>query len=393
MSDPLHIQLIQKRLVRIGAIPKPKTIPIQLSSYQRYQTLALYRSMLKETRKIKYDRHLHEWFSNWIRSSFKKNRVVTSEDSLQTKLRRANRELRCLRSLNEGSASDLHRALRYAYGRVGPLRHEILQHIMAQPSPPTPPLIKGNPRSAPPRYPPILAHLLTNHHHTTDQPVRPKRLESPPSLSPRADPTSEDAHLYGPLSKRRENNIRWRYYGELVNQVHVPLGSIGGPYQVVGIAPDAIERLERLAMGTGDDGSKLGRSVRRAYSRILGATPITRYHHGATDTDGHDAGVLSTEKENASNDENKTQVGRRDYASRLSPLAVQPNTRGGLVRSSHSLPSWAERWLQKASVMETKETRRTAEVEPLRKLRRKMLIAMWAALSECRALDDCIVGL
>ncbi|KZT52551.1 hypothetical protein CALCODRAFT_87392 [Calocera cornea HHB12733] len=383
MSSPLHVQLIRNRLIRIGAIPKPKPVPIEVSNYQRQQTLALYRATLKETKKIKHDNHLRDWLSKWIRSSYRKNTEVTSEKMLRTKLRRAKRELRYLHNLNEGSLPDLERALRYAYARVGPLRHELLQRILAQPSPPTQRLIKDNPRSAPPRYPPLLMHLLTSQ-GASEQPTDPRKISRPPTLPARADPTSEDAHLFGPLSKRREKNIRWRYFGGLIKAVYVPLGTVSGPYEIVGIAPDTITRLERLAQGTGDDGSRLDRSVRRAYRRILGKTPIIEYDAEETSPQDSDEEPPATMPNN--NDQiSPTTSGR--YITQLSPLALGSTGRGTdkPLHRPPTMPSTAAAWVRQAIERDVEEER---QIKWKRLQRKRLLQALFGSREEAKNLNE-----
>jgi hypothetical protein len=48
-------------------------------------------------------------------------------------------------------------------------------------------------------------------------------LHSPPTLPPRVDPSSDDARLFGPLSKRREVNIHWRYFSSQWKRLYPPL--------------------------------------------------------------------------------------------------------------------------------------------------------------------------
>jgi len=48
-------------------------------------------------------------------------------------------------------------------------------------------------------------------------------LNNPPTLPVRADPLSEEARLLGRLSKRREVNIRWRYFTTEWKKVLPPL--------------------------------------------------------------------------------------------------------------------------------------------------------------------------
>ncbi|KAG9025205.1 hypothetical protein FS837_005055, partial [Tulasnella sp. UAMH 9824] len=60
----------------------------------------------------------------------------------------------------------------------------------------------------------------------------------PPTLPAGADPKSEDAKMMGPLSKRREVNLRWRYWKEQVAAARVPLQSFAGN------EPDKTKRVE-----------------------------------------------------------------------------------------------------------------------------------------------------
>lgn len=53
--------------------------------------------------------------------------------------------------------------------------------------------------------------------------VSERTLDFPPKLPARADPKSEEARIFGPLSKRRETNTRWRYFVEQWQNVRPPL--------------------------------------------------------------------------------------------------------------------------------------------------------------------------
>ena len=50
-----------------------------------------------------------------------------------------------------------------------------------------------------------------------------KQLRDPPILPPRADPTSLDAKILGPLSKRREVNLKWRFFKSETAKVYPPI--------------------------------------------------------------------------------------------------------------------------------------------------------------------------
>lgn len=90
-------------------------------------------------------------------------------------------------------------------------------------APPPPRIISAEEKSRPPVYSPELAALLTSAASRRTKPLRPAFLRWPPTLPPHADPKSEMARLLGPLSKRREVNIRWRYFTEEWKKVLPPL--------------------------------------------------------------------------------------------------------------------------------------------------------------------------
>ena len=91
----------------------------------------------------------------------------------------------------------------------------IQQPLLSDPNAPRPDrIIAAVEKSRPPVYSPELAALLTSDVARPSKALNKKYLATPPSLPARADPKSEDARLLGPLSKRREVNIRWRYFTE-----------------------------------------------------------------------------------------------------------------------------------------------------------------------------------
>ena len=72
-------------------------------------------------------------------------------------------------------------------------------------------------------YAPELKALLTSSLSRKSKPLSLENLSSPPTLPRQADPFSQDARLLGPFSKRREVNIRWRYFTTEWKKVHAPL--------------------------------------------------------------------------------------------------------------------------------------------------------------------------
>lgn len=86
-------------------------------------------------------------------------------------------------------------------------------------------IISAVERSRPPSYSPELATLLTSiHSRTLTRPLKPAALKNPPTLPERAlNPSSGEARILGPFSKRREVNIRWRYHTGEIRRTYYPL--------------------------------------------------------------------------------------------------------------------------------------------------------------------------
>ena len=73
-------------------------------------------------------------------------------------------------------------------------------------------------------YSPELTALLTSKHsRKTKKVLDSAHLKSPPTLPERTDPSSEDARLLGQFSKRREVNIRWRFFKTEWSKIFPPL--------------------------------------------------------------------------------------------------------------------------------------------------------------------------
>ena len=99
-----------------------------------------------------------------------------------------------------------------------------------------PPLIPSVPRTKLPQYTPLLrSYLLSAHSHRSGKVPTAAQIVTPPKLPPRADPSSEEARLLGPFSKRREANIRWRFLSGFREKVYAPL------------LPEEIEKLSHLS--------------------------------------------------------------------------------------------------------------------------------------------------
>ena len=140
------------------------------------------------------------------------------------------------------------------------------QTHLSDPKTPRPePIIPGIDRSRPPAYSPTLKAILgAAVAKSNDKTHSAAQLEHPPTLPARADPKSEDAKLLGPLSLRRQVNIRWRFFSQqrdltwwpLEVDSRAPAGIPTSPsysipstgFEGLGI----VQEIERLATQLGD---------------------------------------------------------------------------------------------------------------------------------------------
>ena len=173
-------------------------------------------------------------------------------------------------------------------------------------------------RSRPPVYGPELAALLLSPYtRPTGKAPRPSHFISPPTLPTRARPSSEDARLFGPFSKRRDANIRWRYFSLNWKRLYPPLEvsvkqqgtleasskedallgarirgvgmqtagqldeikSLAGPASEKPPAPRRIDQiyLPRTRTSTSGQQSLPNRFLRRRYRELLGRIPVLTY--------------------------------------------------------------------------------------------------------------------
>ena len=130
-----------------------------------------------------------------------------------------------------------------AYGRVGKLRRELIevnanfririfephcvpQSLLSDPSLNPPSLSPTNSRkdeSSWPVYSPELAALLTSGISRTTKALQKQHLVSPPGSTERPKFHSEGIVLLGLPSRRREYNIRWRFFKNECKKVYPPL--------------------------------------------------------------------------------------------------------------------------------------------------------------------------
>ncbi|KDQ63372.1 hypothetical protein JAAARDRAFT_53595 [Jaapia argillacea MUCL 33604] len=190
----------------------------------RQAAFSLYRAYLRQIRILPHN-YLRQFF--FVKSREDVEAVLLTKaggDLSLRKLKRAQQTLRKLEAANVGDKKAFEKVLELAYGRKGKLKWELMQPLLSDPNAPLPPrIIPQVERSRPPVYSPELTALLTSQPSRTTKPLIPKQLANPPELPARADPNSREAQLLGPFSKRREVNIRWRFFTTQSKRVLPPL--------------------------------------------------------------------------------------------------------------------------------------------------------------------------
>jgi len=100
----------------------------------------------------------------------------------------------------------------------------ICQDVLTGPSSPIPaPITPSLEQSRLPVYSPQLKALLSHPSSKRNKALRPEDFSNPRTLPPQANPNSEEARIFGRFSKRREINIRWRFYKDELKKVFPPL--------------------------------------------------------------------------------------------------------------------------------------------------------------------------
>ncbi|KAI5479376.1 hypothetical protein MNV49_003710 [Pseudohyphozyma bogoriensis] len=137
---------------------------------------------------------IFEHYRNGIRAMFRREGSVVNTDLRRTV--KANRLLRQLQAANEGYLHAIQRVLENTYGIRGRTKHSLLEPFISD----NPPTLK-HPASAVTRT--ILSSPLLSH-------IPLQSFVAP--LPPRADPTSEDSRLLGPLIPQRVKAIQKRWW-------------------------------------------------------------------------------------------------------------------------------------------------------------------------------------
>jgi len=210
-----------------------------------------YRALVRETQRLPHV-YLSDFFRTRTTQYFRENILSgsISKRLLWRKVGKAKKELRKLQRANNGEKSALTHVIELAYGRKGKLHHELKKHYLTNPfNSPPPRIIPAVERSRPPSYSPELKVLLTSI-HSRSKPLSSSALYTPPTLPQKADLSSEEARIFGPLSRRREVNIRWRYHTAQLARTYFPLelskGESNGSEFQTELRPTGAEELELL---------------------------------------------------------------------------------------------------------------------------------------------------
>ncbi|KAI9057727.1 hypothetical protein FKP32DRAFT_1637204 [Trametes sanguinea] len=184
---------------------------------------SLYRSCLRQIRRLPTE-YLRQFFRLRVGDDVRAILDPRLAHLQPTKVNRVRKDLRKLEGANTGYAKCFDYVLDTAYGRRGPLKWEILDPLRSEPGAELPSrIIPAVESSRPPLYSQEMKALLTSEIAQSGKALTPAALEHPPTLPPRADPNSPEARALGPLSKRREVNIRWRFFQQKVHKTAFPL--------------------------------------------------------------------------------------------------------------------------------------------------------------------------
>ncbi|KAF9015553.1 hypothetical protein BDQ17DRAFT_52832 [Cyathus striatus] len=186
--------------------------------------VSIYRTYLRQIRQLPH-LYLRQFFRARAEYDVRRVSEILSVPLFNKNLKRISKDIRKLQDAVRGDTNAFAHILNIAYGRKGKLWWELMQPLINNSKGHLPPLIISSvERSRPPVYSPELTALVTSaYSRTTTKPLNPRALQSPPTLPSQACADTQDAQLLGALSKRREVNIRWRYFSQQCKKVLPPL--------------------------------------------------------------------------------------------------------------------------------------------------------------------------
>ncbi|KAF8640964.1 hypothetical protein AX17_000610 [Amanita inopinata Kibby_2008] len=184
----------------------------------------LYRQYLRQVRLLPH-LHLRQFFR--LKAADDIHAILRTEGSTLRgrKLRRIRKDICKIEAANNGGVRAYAHVLDLAYGRKGKFKYELMEAFLTDSAAP-PRIIPSVVKSRPPSYSPQLRALLTSPLSRTTKPLKPGALDNPPPLPGRARPDSDEVKLLGSFSKRREVNIRWRFFTAQWEKILPPLQTI-----------------------------------------------------------------------------------------------------------------------------------------------------------------------
>ncbi|KIY45797.1 hypothetical protein FISHEDRAFT_10906, partial [Fistulina hepatica ATCC 64428] len=245
----------------------------------KQQAISLYRNLRREVRKLPHY-HLRFFFAIKASDDFRSIFDADNTNGLRDrKIRRVTKIFYQLRDANRGFHSAFESILDMAYGRTGKLKHELLEPLLDDSHTPLPPkMIPAVETSRPPVYSPAMKALLMSTLSRTTKPLKPAYLTHPPTLSERADPSSEAYQVLGPLSKRRDLNTRWRYFVQEKKKIYPPLQvAMHSDAKTVNYVPGGDQLRQQGAPCVGFQGTSAVETLMSITGRFQGALrPLTR---------------------------------------------------------------------------------------------------------------------
>ncbi|GAA5955119.1 hypothetical protein JCM3765_003200 [Sporobolomyces pararoseus] len=169
----------------------------------------LYRHLLKEAR-ILPDQLAASYYRERIRTAFRESSNVESSLQAVRKTKRAQKLLRQLQAANDGYLHALSRVLETAYGIRGPQKHSSLA-----------PFLDRDQQLH--TFSPPLAALVGSWISHVSRPPSASQLLKPPTMPERADPTTEEARLVGPLVPERVKAIKRRWWNLQTGKIRAPI--------------------------------------------------------------------------------------------------------------------------------------------------------------------------
>ncbi|KAH9948199.1 hypothetical protein B0H21DRAFT_821208 [Amylocystis lapponica] len=346
----------------------------------------LYRSFHRQIRLLP-TQYLRQFFRLKLSDDVRVILHTKSSDMRAKKASRVRKELSKMRHAMLGHPSSFDHILDVAYGRKGPLRHEYMKPLLSDPEVPLPPpIIPSVEKSRPPVYSPELVALLTTSTGRKNKGINHALLKNPPKMPARGDPSSEQARLLGPLSKRREVNIRWRFFTEQWKKVYPPAYVVleekspagdtsrsSDPESLrragvrgLGMQGTGIPEETASASGEGEDSTRAAppeirsslpnRFVRRRYQHLLGRLPTLTYRHAAL------------AKSDPPADPDAARPNGR-YQVSMSPLAINSALRWSPTRFP-PVPDTHLAWVQSAETIEEAQREAAKQVKAGRRLMR-----------------------